>query len=57
MKAYKIGICDGLLGRECKNPYNWKEKRKMLAYQAGYSKGKELRLDNNITLTIEDDRL
>ena len=50
---WREGYCDGLLGRDSKNPYDWKKPYAMQSYLAGYSHGKTIRHKSGITLVVE----
>lgn len=61
-KAYRHGLCDGLLGRQSSSSYytkNLRTKRDILnswlnqiSYTAGFIEGKNDRLRKNITFTV-----
>jgi hypothetical protein len=52
--AYRHGLCDGLLGRDNKNPYNraWNALWKSVQYEFGYFDGKLKRQQDNITIYV-----
>lgn len=40
-RAYRAGFCDGIMQREYKNPYAFKEIHRMWGYFNGYVDGKQ----------------
>lgn len=52
-QSWRQGFCDGLLGRDSKNPYDWQRPISMANYNNGFWIGKQRRIKDHIILKVE----